>query len=140
MIEVPTLGERLTDDPAELDNLVIHIARRLVGDEAESLATEVRSWVDRNLGAEYAWPGNVRELEQCVRNVLVRKRYAPPRRPAEPAVEQVDGVASDLAAAVSAGSLTADELLRRYITLVYSQTGSFDATARRLGIDSPGER
>ncbi len=131
LIEVPTLGERLTDDPAELDTLVLHVARRLVGDEAESLAAEARAWIDEQLGPNYAWPGNVRELEQCVRNVLVRKRYAPPRRPLEPAA----GAGGELAAAVAAGSLTADELLRRYITLVYSQTGSFDATARRLGID-----
>ncbi len=135
MIEVPTLGERLADDPAELDSLVIHIARRIVGDEADSLAAEVRAWVDQHLGAEYAWPGNVRELEQCVRNVLIRQRYAPPRRAEERSDANSDGAAGDLAAAVSAGSLTADELLRRYITLVYSQTGSFDATARRLGID-----
>jgi transcriptional regulator with PAS, ATPase and Fis domain len=135
MIEVPTLRERLADDPAELDSLVMHIARRIVGDEADSLATEVRSWIDRHLGADYAWPGNVRELEQCVRNVLIRKRYAPSRRPTNRPGETLNGPAGELAAAVLAGSLTADDLLRRYITLVYLQTGSFDATARRLGID-----
>jgi transcriptional regulator with GAF, ATPase, and Fis domain len=147
MIEVPTLRERLADDPAELESLVIHIARRIVGDEADSLAAEVRAWIDLHLGADYAWPGNVRELEQCVRNVLIRKHYAPPRRPAERSDGQPaghpggvldgapDGAAAELLAGVSAGSLTADDLLRRYITLVYRQTGSFDATARRLGID-----
>ncbi len=33
------------------------------------------------------------------------------------------------------GKLSADELLRRYCTLVYAETGSYEATARRLGID-----
>ena len=32
-------------------------------------------------------------------------------------------------------SLTASELLIRYCTLVYSQTGSYEETARRLEID-----
>ena len=130
-IEVPTLRERLTDDPAELDTLVLHLAGRLVGDEAPNLARETRAWIDEHLAADYAWPGNVRELEQCVRNVLVRKRYVPPRRPAD----SPHGAGDALAAAVAAGTLSADELLRRYVTLVYSQTGSFDATAKRLGID-----
>jgi len=33
------------------------------------------------------------------------------------------------------GTLTADELLRRYCTWVYAQTGSYEATARRLQLD-----
>jgi len=33
------------------------------------------------------------------------------------------------------GELTASELLSRYCTLVYSQTGSYEETARRLQID-----
>ena len=33
------------------------------------------------------------------------------------------------------GLLTADELLRRYCTMVYADTGSYQETARRLEID-----
>ena len=33
------------------------------------------------------------------------------------------------------GSVTASELLGRYCTLVYSQTGSYEETARRLEMD-----
>ena len=35
----------------------------------------------------------------------------------------------------AAGALSADELLRRYCTLVYAETGSYQETARRLDID-----
>ena len=34
-----------------------------------------------------------------------------------------------------AGRLSADELLTRYVTIVYSRTGSYEETARRLGLD-----
>jgi hypothetical protein len=34
-----------------------------------------------------------------------------------------------------AGGLTAEELLRRYCTLVYARTGSYVETARRVGLD-----
>jgi hypothetical protein len=37
--------------------------------------------------------------------------------------------------AVSQGALTAEELLARYCSLVYAATGSYQETARRLGID-----
>ena len=33
------------------------------------------------------------------------------------------------------GALTADQLLARYCAYVYGQTGSYEETARRLGLD-----
>ena len=36
---------------------------------------------------------------------------------------------------MGSGSLTADELLQRYCTLVYLQTGNYQETARRLQLD-----
>ena len=35
----------------------------------------------------------------------------------------------------SPAALSADELLRRYCTLVYADTGSYQETGRRLGLD-----
>jgi hypothetical protein len=79
-------------------------------------------------GRGLPWPGNVRELEQCVRNVMVRGEYRPPR----PAPH---GVREELASAFLGGALTVDAMLRRYCTLVFAQTRSYDGAARRLGID-----
>lgn len=41
----------------------------------------------------------------------------------------------EFAGQARAGRLTADELLGRYVTIVYSRTGSYEETARRLGLD-----
>jgi DNA-binding NtrC family response regulator len=128
LIRTPTLAEQLEDAPADLANLLRHIARRLVGREADALAEEARSWIGRNLGPGYAWPGNIRELEQCVRNVLVRGEYRPAR------AERAGGE-RPLAEQIEAGALGADELVERYCAIVYRASGSYEAAARRLGLD-----
>jgi DNA-binding NtrC family response regulator len=132
MIETPSLQALLADAPQELPELLRFIAARVAGDaEADALAAEVDAWITKHLGRDYPWPGNIRELEQCVRNVMVRGEYRPPAAGAVPALSPGE----ELAAALEAGTLTAEELLRRYCTLVFSRTGSYQETARRLGID-----
>lgn len=128
VIETPSLREQLQDSSEQLRNLLLFITRRVAGEaEAEPLALEVEAYIHQHLGADYAWPGNVRELEQCVRNIMVRKRYTPVRH-GEP--QQ-----APFLAALQAGRLTADEVLDYYATLVYTQTGSYLAAAQRLGLD-----
>ena len=129
VIETPSLEAQLRDAPEELGHFLRVIARRVAGEaEADALAQEVEAWITKHLGFDYRWPGNVHELEQCVRNVLIRGEYRPPRR-------AVAGLRDELAGAFLAGALTADELLRRYCTLGFAQTGNYVETARRLGID-----
>ena len=128
LVTTPSLHEQLQESPAVLQELLLFIARRLTGGEGDALAEEVEAWIVQHLGRGYSWPGNIRELEQCVRNVLVRKEYCPvPGRKR--------GLKEELTEAFTAGMLTADELLRRYCTLVYAQTGSYEETARRLRLD-----
>ena len=127
-IETPTLAEQVHGDRDELLHLLRFIARRHVGAEGEAVAGETLAWIERELGLDYAWPGNIRELEQCVRNVLVRERYEP-RPLARLAPED------ELVRRLRAAELTAEELLSAYCTLVYARTGSFDGTARRIGLD-----
>ncbi len=128
IIRTPTLREQFADAPQDLRTLTVILARRIAGEaEGESLANEVVTWVERNLGENYAWPGNVRELEQCVRNILIRGTYEPlPQR-----VEFGDA----LIEGIRRCSLDAHQLLRYYCKRVYSETGSYQETARRLGLD-----
>jgi DNA-binding NtrC family response regulator len=129
LLVTPSLAERVAADPGELSNLVLFLARRTVSDElAADLAREVEAWIAAELGPGYPWPGNVRELAQCVNNVLIRREY----RPAGPVQA---GVRARLGEEFLAGELAAEEVLRRYCTLVYSRTGSYEEAARRLGLD-----
>ena len=128
IIVTPSLHEQLADSPDGLRKLLAFIAQRIVGDEAEAVADEAAEWIAEHLGPDYSWPGNVRELEQCVRNLVIRKEYHPrPAQSRDPVEALAEGVRS--------GTLTADELLRQYCTLVYAQTGNYAETARRLNLD-----
>jgi len=127
-ITTPSLAEQLADAPHVLRDVVHYMARRVAGAEGEELAGEVTGWIERNLGPDYAWPGNYRELEQCVKNVMIRRDYRPSRASGS---DPVDGFMNDL----RSGRLTAEEALSRYSTIVYRQTGSYEETARRLGVD-----
>jgi len=63
-----------------------------------------------------------------VRNVMIRGEYRPPHATSVSGRQRV-------AEEMLAGALNADELLRRYCTLVYAETGSYQETARRLDLD-----
>ncbi len=130
VITTPTLREQLADSPRDLRNLILVLAPRIAGpEERDGLADQVYTWVTQHLGREYDWPGNMRELEQCVRNVMIRGSYRPPAGLAAGRTRE------SVFDRFRAGALTADELLRRYCTHVHRLTGSYQETARRLGLD-----
>ncbi len=129
IVVAPSLQERIADSPEELSTLLVFLAARLVGDaEAQPLAREAETWIADNLGRDYPWPGNVRELSQCLSNFLIRRDY-------RPAISSRTGWVERLTEQALEGRLTAEELLRRYCTLVYARTGSYVETARRLELD-----
>jgi len=129
ILVTPALRERIAAAPEELSNLVLFLAERAVGAElAAEVAREVEEWISTHLGSGYPWPGNVRELAQCVNNVLIRREY-------RPAGAGESDVRERLAAEILAGGLTAEEVLRRYCTLVYARTGSYEEAARHLALD-----
>ena len=131
VIETPALREQIEDAPEQLSNLVRFIAFRVAGpEEADALVAQVEQWIATEMPADYAWPGNVRELEQCVRNILVSGRYWPAKAGAGRSPEE------QLAREVAEGTLTNDELLRRYYALVYRKEGTWQAASRALGVDA----
>ncbi|HEX6862015.1 MAG TPA: sigma 54-interacting transcriptional regulator [Thermoanaerobaculia bacterium] len=128
LLVTPSLRERIADSPRELSDLLLALAERAVGDDlADEVARDVEAWIRDHMGLDYPWPGNVRELAQCVNNVLIRGEY----RPAGDGGGEKERLAEELLS----GSLTADEVLRRYCTIVYAQAGSYEEAARRLELD-----
>ena len=125
-IRTASLWDQIEDSPEVLQDLLHFMVKRTVGDDAGECVEEVRQWVIKNLPRNYAWPGNYRELEQCVRNILIRRAYTPIR-------EQSAG--DEFFAQYRAGELKAEEVLSHYASLVYRKTGSYEETARRLGLD-----
>ncbi len=113
-VETPALREILSEDKEECRYLVRYIAEKVAGlEEASELTKEVCDWIENRLGSGYSWPGNFRELEQCVRNILVHGEYQP-----QPAVRKESGYS----VGIDSGNLSADELLRIYVTRVYAQS------------------
>ncbi len=123
-IHTPSLREQIDDTPGVLDDLILFMVRRSVGDEAERCFPEVKDWVAKHLPADYAWPGNYRELEQCVRNVIIRRSYEPLARVAESPLQRI-----------AEGQLKMEELISWYASLVYRRAGSYEEAARRLDMD-----
>lgn len=133
ILVTPSLLEQQKDSPGDLPLWVDYIARHMGENEPAQLVEEVVGWVGKNLGHDYAWPGNFRELEQCVRNIWIRKVY----RPIGSAGHSGGRSTGDDAwlEAALAGSLTAEEFLQAYCIRVFKLTGSYRATAQKLGLD-----
>jgi DNA-binding NtrC family response regulator len=129
LIETPSLAEQISDSPEVLHELLFHMTRRAVGDEAEQTMPEVESWISEHLPKDYGWPGNYRELEQCVRNIVIRRSYRPMPQGVGAAAQ--DGFFEDF----RAGRLKISEVIAYYAALVYRQTGSYETAARRLVLD-----
>jgi hypothetical protein len=129
IIVVPTLRERLQEEPRELAVLVRGILRRLLGEAGGDMAASVCATLERSVGPAYPWPGNVRELEQAVRRILVTGDFRGEPSPAAADAQQ------QLLAAVAAGSLDARQLLAGYCRLLYRRHGTIEEVARRTDLD-----
>jgi len=129
VIEVPTLRQRISELPAELDRLVGLLVGRITGAHTPELVATVLEAFEDTLPRNYAWPGNVRELEQAVRRILLTGRY----RADIPLATQSDDDA--LVEKLRAGILTADELLGRYCVMLHRRLGTYVEVAKRTGLD-----
>lgn len=127
-IQVPSLKQRIAENPEELNELIAHTVRWIAGDELKGLCRHIRDVIDKRLGPEYPWPGNVRELAQCVRSVIVKHDYRP---------EGIDRIqpGRDLADRIAEGTLTAEDLLHEYCGMLFEKFGTYEEAARRSGLE-----
>lgn len=129
VIVVPTLRQRLSESPGELEILVALLLSRMMGADQTQLTDMVMSTLKRDLAKDYRWPGNVRELEQAVRRVLLTQGYSGDLTFAH--MDREEAFLSDF----RAGTLSAKSLMSRYCALLYERCGTYEEVARRAGLD-----
>jgi transcriptional regulator with PAS, ATPase and Fis domain len=130
VILVPPLRQRIQEDSVELDDLVTHTVKRIVGEDSDDVAFRVIHEIHTQVPVDYAWPGNVRELEQCIRRILLKQNYE-----IDKVVASSGDVEGSLISGVKAGSLDAQHLLSHYCVLLYNRHGSYEEVARKTGLD-----
>lgn len=127
IIVVPTLHERVSEDPAEFEVLIQSLCQGITGADPPQLVERVLDVIGR-LPDGYAWPGNVRELEQCIRRVVIRGDYSGDRvATADPYQRIVDGM--------RAGTLEVREVSAAYCQLLYERVGTYEEVGRIAGVD-----
>ncbi|MCK4913670.1 MAG: sigma-54-dependent Fis family transcriptional regulator [Planctomycetes bacterium] len=127
-ITVPSLQQRIQENPSELDELIAHTVERITGHKAEDLVGTVKEVIDKNLGEDYHWPGNVRELAQCVRRVVIKRDYT------GTAANSQD-TKTRLLAEIDSGKLNAQDLLAAYCTMLYQKYGTYEQAAQVTQLD-----
>jgi transcriptional regulator with PAS, ATPase and Fis domain len=127
-IEVPSLSERIMENPTELEELVKHTISQITGQETDKLSGIVMDVIKTRLGNNYSWPGNVREMEQCVRRIIIKRDYQ------GQAIKTHD-LKDKLAESIANYELSASELLGDYCKLLYKKFGSYEEASRRTGLD-----
>ncbi|MBF0453041.1 MAG: sigma 54-interacting transcriptional regulator [Candidatus Magnetomorum sp.] len=130
VITVPSLRQRIAEDPKELDTLLSFTVNRIVGRPSPELTDMVKAVILKNLGIQYPWPGNVRELEQCVRNVIVGQDYKGDHKYTEP------DALSQLVESIRKGELNTQSLIAGYCDYLYTHHQNYEKVARCLQVDS----
>jgi len=129
VITVPSLRQRIEETPAELEDLISLIVKRLMGESSSGAIETVRNAITSSLGSDYAWPGNVRELEQAVRRILLTGSYQGDHETIAP------DLCASLQKGIAEGAIAADALLSGYCALLYQRLGVYEEVARRTGLD-----
>ncbi|MDA8141015.1 MAG: sigma 54-interacting transcriptional regulator [Desulfobacteraceae bacterium] len=129
VIEIPSLAQRIQEDPVELEDLLNHTVDRILGNPTAELKALLLKAITKQLGTDYSWPGNVRELEQCVRQVLLNRTY-------KPWLSAAPATARDrMAAGMAQGTLDAQALLTGYCFCLYQRLGTYEAVSRQVQLD-----
>jgi len=128
-IMVPSLQQRIQENPSEIDELIAHTVERITGERAEDLIKAVKEVVEKGLPKDYHWPGNVRELAQCVRRVIIKRDYRGDRASVS------DDLRSKLLGDIDSGVLDAQGLLAAYCTLLYKRYGTYEQVSRKTNLD-----
>ncbi len=129
VITVPTLRQRIEENPAELDQMVNLLVTRMTGKEKNHRTDMILETLRRDLPRNYPWPGNVRELEQAVRSILLKRHYYGDAMVTDTNMEDA------FAQGFYTGTLEVRELLKQYCSILYKRYGTYEEVARRAKLD-----
>lgn len=125
VIVVPTLQQRLEQNPKELRGLIEHLLMRVIDCADSSLVERIELRIHASLPKNYSWPGNVRELEQCIRRICLTGIYQGEHQ----TTLQHKGFVPDI------GEPSTQQLLQQYCQYLYQKHGSYEAVARIAKLD-----
>ncbi|HBG28186.1 MAG: Fis family transcriptional regulator [Planctomycetes bacterium GWF2_41_51] len=128
-ITVPSLQQRIQENPQEIDELITYTIERITGHKADELAQAVKEVIDKNLPKDYSWPGNVRELAQCIRRVIIKRHYA------GDIISKPDDAKSKLFLDIEEGQISAENLLANYCALIYEKYSTYEDVAKITKLD-----
>ncbi len=127
VINVPSLHQRLQENPEELGILIKGLLERVIENPEHKLVTRIEMQIRDSVPAYYTWPGNVRELEQCIRRICLTGRYK---------VINGQQMHQDFFSLPDNGSeISSQQLLQRYCRFLYHRHGSYEAVARIIQLD-----
>ena len=128
-IVIPTLRQRLKEDPMEIDILLLSILSRIYRDPSSKEFARIKEILIRDVGGDYPWPGNVRELEQGVKRIILTGHYEV-KKPLRKK-KYID----PLIIGVSDFMFDAEELLSEYCASIYDRFGTYEEVARITKLD-----
>ena len=129
VIIVPPLRQRIKEEPLELDDLLAHTVQRIIGKPSEALAAMCHEIIGSELGMAYPWPGNVRELGQCIRQILLNRKYQRIHQEALAGSDRAREADPDIL------ELDAQGLLQQHCYRLYREFGTYGEVVLRTRLD-----
>ena len=128
VIEIPSLQQRLLENPGELRALIERLLQRVLPETDRDLVKRMEKRILAAVPDGYHWPGNVRELEQCIRRICLTGTYQ--GDPQQSAMKEELFIQS-----LSSGNISAQQLLQSYCRHLYDRLESYEAVARVAKMD-----
>ena len=129
VIEVPSLQQRIQENPKELSYLINSLLQRISNIPTPELAEMIEKQIRIHVPDFYAWPGNVRELEQCIRRICLTGRCSISGEP------RLTNLGDGFSLMDKTGESSVQNLLQQYCRFLYDRHNSYEAVARITQLD-----
>ncbi len=132
VIYVPSLRQRLDEEPGELELMVGHLLDGMVGAGADDLKEVITRRLTKELPGDYSWPGNVRELAQLIRRIIIKSncKLETRRRSGDG-----ESPAVGLNMADYSGECSVAELTEQYCRNLYHKYENYQVVAKITGLN-----